>query len=532
MQIFRSKRNFWLSVGIILILSLVLALLDGSQAWYLGWLSYAILLALGVGSLAWLGNYVSADKRVRNIALLAFALRLGIGVALTLLLPVVGYPDNEVHQAGYIFHDANIRDQQAWELASSEDPISSAFKENYSGDQYGGTLALSASIYRYISPDAHRPFLTLILTATAAAWGTMLLWRATHAWFGESIAWITAMIFALYPESVLLGSSQMRESFVITGVAMTFFALTKMRREKLSWLAWLIAAGVILFAIQPPVALYAVLILFGLWLLDPGQRKSGKSWRSVALFALFAGVLFVAMILVVSLWTDLPSLQRAGPVGVFFTWLQNNFQFQSYQAERASGMLQMLLDTAGDQWKWLIVFVYGVAQPVLPAVVGDPDAAWIMRVIGFFRAAGWYALAPFLVYAVIAVFRASGQERRSQLLWLNFIIWVWIIISALTAGGDQWDNPRYRTILLAWEALVAAWAWWWARKKEDVWLRRVLILVLIFVLMFTEWYLGRYYPIFPHLSIWMMIAITLSLSALVLVGGWFNDRRKGGDNEA
>ena len=75
--------------------------------------------------------------------------------------------------------------------------------------------------------------------------------------------------------------------------------------------------------------------------------------------------------------------------------------------------------------------------------------------------------APLLVYVVMGALRLRGEPRRWQLLWLSLTGWAWAAISALNAGGDQWDNPRYRTILLAWFVLLAGWAWDWARRRKD-----------------------------------------------------------------
>ncbi len=87
------------------------------------------------------------------IVALALAVRLLVGVSLHLGLPLYGHADED-DQAGYIFTDARIRDDQAWKLASSDRPIWDAFSRKFSSDQYGGLLAFSAFIYRYLSPDA------------------------------------------------------------------------------------------------------------------------------------------------------------------------------------------------------------------------------------------------------------------------------------------------------------------------------------------------------------------------------------------
>jgi hypothetical protein len=297
-------------------------------------------------------------------------------------------------------------------------------------------------------------------------------------------------------------------------------------QPRFAWIGWLLLAGVILFLFQPPVALIAFAIFFVLWLLEPARRHSWSRPHMLALTLFLVLLLLIAFLVVASIWTNLPSLSGEGPLGIISAWLQKNFEFQSHLTERASGMFQKLLDTAGEQWKWLIVLVYGIAQPVLPAVVGDPNAAWIMRVIGFFRAAGWYALAPFLVYGTLVVWRAKQETRRVQLIFLSLAIWAWVVIAALNGGADQWDTPRYRTILLAWEALLAAWAWVWARAHRDAWLWRWLAVEAVFVLLFTEWYASRYYPGLPHLDIFIMIPLTLVLCAGILLWGWWKDRRK------
>ena len=97
--------------------------------------------------------------------------------------------------------------------------------------------------------------------------------------------------------------------------------------------------------------------------------------------------------------------------------------------------------------------------------------------------------------------------------------------AALIAGGDQWDNPRYRTWLLPWAALLAGWAWMRSRIHHDPWLRRILLVEGLFVLLFTEWYLSRYFPIFRRLNFWVMVGVIVAGSALILVGGWLRDRR-------
>ncbi len=143
--------------------------------------------------------------------------------------------------------DAYNRDQEAWDLASSDTPLWSAFRGEYTSDQYGGLLALSAAVYRYLSPQTHRPLLVLTLAATASALGVFFLWRAARDWFGDGVALAAGWIFAVYPEAVLLGSSQMREPFILGGIAMAFYGMARIQSGRIRRPGWLVLATVILF---------------------------------------------------------------------------------------------------------------------------------------------------------------------------------------------------------------------------------------------------------------------------------------------
>ncbi len=519
MKTIRITKKFWMVTIAMFIVALVLASLDQSGNLFRGWIAYTILLGLSSIGIYIVWKAVQASRQATVIALVAMSLRLVIGVALSLLLPVVGYQSNQEHQAGYVYTDAYVRDNQAWDLAESGASLGSAFTGLYPGDQYGGLLALSALVYRLLSPDAHRPFLILILGAMASACGVLCLWRASQRWFGEKIAVLAAWLFTLYPESILLGSSQMREAIVIPIIAMTFFGITQIQSHKLSGWLWVLLSAIILVPIQPLVSIIAFAVMLAIWLFDPLTLHALDKKQTILTILLMVSLLLVAIFVTSSILIKLPSLQGSGPLSVYLDWFQSNFTFQSFLLERSSGILQSFLASVGDGWHWLIILVYGIAQPVLPATVGDPSAAAIMRLIGFFRAAGWYALALFLVYGVLGIFRSRHETRRYQLIWLGIINWAWIIVSALNAGADQWDNPRYRAIFLIWQVILVAWALEWARARKDAWLWRWLAVEVVFVGLFTEWYVGRYYPGIFHLDIKLMSLIILIICGGILLGG-------------
>jgi len=153
----------------------------------------------------------------------AFLLRLVYGAFLSWGLPHLGY-EEPGQQAGFVFTDPFVREQSAWELANSGESLLRAFSEDYPTDQYGGLLALSALIYRTLSPDAFRPGLILILAAGAMALSVPFLVLAVESRFEQKTARRAGWILVFYPEGILLGAAQMREPFLILYFSMLFWA--------------------------------------------------------------------------------------------------------------------------------------------------------------------------------------------------------------------------------------------------------------------------------------------------------------------
>jgi hypothetical protein len=494
--------------------------LDGQGNWWQGWLAFSLLSILGLYMLLAAWRKAGARRWLGWLLLLAFALRLGLGVSLSFILPVSGY-DSEVQNAGYNSVDAYNRDLQSWELATSERPILDAFDKTYAVDQYGGLEALSALVYRYLSPDAHRPWLIILLGSALAALGVALLWQAARLAWDEKLAVLAAWIFALYPESLWLGSSQMREPFLLTFMTLGVWGLVVwlMRKERSGWI-WLVLglAGMLLFS--PGVALYVIVALAGwAWL---KKKQPRIPWR---IAALVGGVLVVGVLM---LWVSLSrgTLQGASLLDTLTGWFALSMKWDIYQLERDSGMIQFLFrDVFPEQLKVPFIFVYGLLQPVLPATLFDSSNT-VWQIIGILRSLGWYMLLPVLVYSLWPILKALKEEHKTAWLWLFVLTWVWIAVSSLRAGGDQWDNPRYRLIFLLFQALLAAKGWQYYRTSHSSWLPRIISIELIFTLLFTYWYATRYFPRLPDFSFTLMVPLIVVLAVVILLGGWWLDRRR------
>jgi hypothetical protein len=192
-------------------------------------------------------------------------------------------------------------------------------------------------------------------------------------------------------------------------------------------------------------------------------------------------------------------------------------------------LVTALLQDIGRKWLIPFVTIYGLAQTVLPAAIAQPSIP-LLKTIAIIRALGWYMLAPMLVYAWAAVWKVKPTKDRNLLLVINIFIGFWLVISSARAGGDMWDNPRYRTIFIIWMAVIAAWGWINAREKHDPWLGRILAMEGICLAFFIEFYVSRYTGWFRNLNFFFMVKLILVLCAAVLIGSfawdWFQRKKQ------
>lgn len=482
--------------------------------WFIGLLGFSFLFFLSFFLLTSATRWVGQTSSLSYMVALAFILRFAGGVTTYLALPVYGHAGDEEQGAGFTYTDAYRRDSQAWELASSDRPILDAFNNRFASDQYGGLLALCAFLYRYLSPDAHRVLLLVLMSALMGALGVPFLWKAVDLQWGEKVALAAAWIFALYPESILLGGVPMREPYLLAFSAFCLWGFVSWDHERdkrsLTWLA-LGIFGMLL--VSPSVALVTLVILGG-WMYFSSERGRFPWWAAVVL-----GVVFIAGLFLLSAALDRQgNLGGGGPLGVIQNFIRESLKWNAFKIEEGSGWVQKLFDEMPDWMELPFVMIYGVLQPVLPAILVAPTTI-LWKVIGILRALGWYAMLPALILAFWSGpgpgAESNRAERRIQ-KWLSLIVWAWILFTALRGGGDQWDNPRYRVILFLWQAILAGQVWVW--RRETRWFGRVIAMEIVLVAVFAQWYLNRYLHLGGQLPFaWMVVLI---LAAWVLIAAW------------
>lgn len=486
------------------------------------WFSSLVIFFIGAG-LLFLSLYLLRGEKPQHWLgfLLAGAvlIRLLAGVIWYTALPVLGHGSEE-ESAGYVMADAAKRDTGAYQLAQSEQPLWSAFSKNRRIDQYGGMLFLSAFTYRYLGGSGHNPLSILLLTAFISSAAVLFLWAFSRRAWGDIEARMGAVFLAVYPEAVLLGSTQMREAFTITLTMAGFYGLLLFFRGSqnngLVWMSFSLMFGILL---SPPYAalLFAMLVIAALPLrkaLSRQQKIPTETWAVVIGIA--------ALVLLGSLWWALGRFVPEGinnPAAALSWWFNKSIGLQAHITRLESGWTQQVFRIA-PEWSHLPLLVaYGTLQPFLPAALVAGSHAPIWRWIGIWRAAGWSLLLPLLVYAPIRAFKERKENRFT--LVLSVLVWAGILFAAVRGGGDLWDNPRYRASFAGLQIALASWALAANLRSSDHWLRRIYISMLITLCWFVPWYLFRYYGFpWPIEDFFTTAALGILTSLLYIIWDW------------
>lgn len=485
----------------------LLVLLFPVGNWWTGWLSGAFLIVLAAATALFLPNWLDTGKKGLWLTIAAFIIRFVIGVALMLMLPAWGY-DNDQQNAGYVFKDAYSRDTASYELAASGDSLLNVFNAEFFTDQYGGLAFISTLVYRVFSMDAHRPYLMLIVSSWAFSSGTAFFYAALSKRFSAKLARAASWIVVLYPEGIFFTASQMREPFMIGGAMILIWGMLtwfeKEERKKVLFVC--VPVLIILGAISWLMLGAALLVLTGWFGIEWIQRNVADEKRRKAYILLFGGI-FVIL---------------GGMAIIGRSWLLETIGWDMNLMLHSSGHLEVLVEDQPALVQYVFMTVYGVLQMLPPAALIESSVV-IWKVISLLRSLGWYIFLPLLGYGIYAVWKKEHREQRSLVAWLLAFTWFWTIFASLRGGGDSWDNPRYRMMALPIMAILIVWLW----SRRDHWLWRIVSVEVFGLLIFTHWYISRYWHWWSPLPIVVMIAVVGIVGFLVLASGaWVEIKRK------
>jgi hypothetical protein len=478
-----------------------------------------------------LTRHEDLPARLLKLLVAAALLRLLAGGIWYVVLPRHGY-GSPSESLGYIMSDAHKRDQAAWKLAKSDQSLLRAYDRYQRADQYGGMLLLSAALYRGIGGSQHSPLGMVALTAAFSALAIPFAWAfAKRGWqekngdLATRIAWLAAWLLALYPETVLQGSTQMREAFLLALATMAFYGLALYRGHH-SWVgpAWILGALLLTLFFSPPAAGLLLLAILGIALVWGGFFD--QKLRHKPLFWL--GLALIAVVVLIGSFYALERLSHqsfSNPLEMLGWWIKKTAAYQAYLTERASGWVQKIFRTTPEWTHTPLLVIYGSIQPFLPAAIADLSGTALWRGIAIWRSLGWTLLLTMLLYGGLRAWISPQRDRLARAL--SVVIWAAILFTAFRAGGDPWDNVRYRITFAGLQAALAAWAWFDYRKSGDPWLRRVLILVLSMLAWFMPFYLRRYTPLYwPIKNLFVTLGLGLATAAVVLLFDWLNQRRR------
>jgi hypothetical protein len=523
---FRGARipiRAWWTLGFALLALISLALLLGwvSNAFLTldGWqpflpiLVFAALLAGG----AWMAlKRENPPTWLLACLLAAVGLRLFAASLWYTFLPAYGY-DSPAEQAGYVMADAHERDRAAWELAQSDKPLLRAFQGSYrKADQYGGMLFVSALVYRTFGGEAHQPLLMAVVTAIFSSLAVLFSWALARRAWGAPAALFTAWGLALYPEAVLLGSSQMREAFTITLAAAAFYGLLRFEQHhQRAGLGWAAAGLLLSLPFSPPFALLLLILMaLQLSLSEAGMWRS-RIFQQASTCWLALGLGLLALLGMWLAWQNMAPAGAGDPLGAIRFWIKKSSEFQAYLSERASGWVQKIFDSTPAWLHLPLLALYGILQPFLPAALVDISGAAIWQAIAIWRSLGWTGLLALLLYAPWRAFRPGGDRLARA---LTLAAWIVILVAAIRSGGDAWDNPRYRAMFAALQVALGAWAWVEWRRSPDPWLRRMALGLGMLLMWFLPWYLRRYvYLAWPVTDLFKTLGLGVACTVLVWI---------------
>jgi hypothetical protein len=455
-------------------------------------------------------------RTVLITALAALTIRILVGLILMRALPVYGY-DQIAQSDGYVSYDAYKRDTDSWARAKSDQPLLNGFTSPKESDQYGGYLFLSSAVYRYLSPDAHRPLLVTAIGAEVAAIGVLLGWVFIRHYFGMKAALIGAWLLALYPEAVLWGASQMREPFLITALAgaLASYSLWQSGHSKRSLLLASLALFILTLPISPPFVLVLIVTVGLSWLWE----RRGNLRHILPILVLGTLLALLSIVFAARSWGALEGISGSIWQIIVGWWEHTGGTWRVNLVTDQSLNLDVLFLRL-PSWSHIpFLVVFGLAQPFLPAAIVAPGAT-IWRIIGIFRGMGWFLFLPFLLYAPLYAFRKMGWRHIST--YLSLYVWITSLIASYRAPSYQWDNPRYRVIYLVIQVALIGWLWVKRAEDRDPWVIRLGWAILGFNLIVAHWYVGNVYHT-PRLSLPTTMLMAITIGMMIPITGMVSD---------
>jgi hypothetical protein len=465
-------------------------------------------------------------------------LALGLRLAFLILAPVAmilwGYESNKNYK-GLVQKDAINAVDTAWKQSQLNNPVFEAFRPG-PGDNTGGITTMGTAIFRLLSPDMERTLLLGLVASIFTSLTVIAVFRLGNGLFSPGVAKTAALIAAVYPEGVLIGSSHQQMGYITLIFSVALLAVAGIlrnppgdaegpglpkRRDAAILLVIMAVLGVLVS--QPFTELGLVCIAgFVLWSIHPKPQIGRILWIGLGVIA--AVLVFIRVLGIFDVVSS-----DSDPLFLVYRYIYGMAYAEYDKLIQAGGgdLFQNVLSTMSKGPAFILSAVYGLVRPALPAAIGyrntNAQGGFFWQLLNLFRSLGWYAVLPVLLYGTLKSLRGFLSRKPETIFMLIF--WAIALVGSYRAFGDEWDNPRYRLFALAPMAILAGWAWISQRKEKDPWFARIVITFAAATVSLTVWYILRDYALlnFPAVpSILVMGAITLVAFGL----SWFLIRPK------
>ncbi len=464
----------------------------------------------------------------------AFGSRLVFLTVVPILMLLWGYESNR-NLKGLVELDAINAVDTAWHAANSSGSVLEAWGRA-PGDNTGGITVMGVALFRLLSPDLERTLLLGLVAAAFTSLTVIVVYRLASGLFSPGVAKTAALIAAIFPEAVMIGSSHQQMGYItlIFSTALLAIAGLILNKEaapgepglpKRRTAAVLLILSIVLgFVVSYQFSILGIICaaMFAVWLSDPRRRIGRVVWIA-------AGAAVVALV-------GIRVLARLDIIPSDWDYLYSQYQYlyglawdEFNKLINAGGgdFFQTVLATMQKGPAFVLAGIYGLVRPALPAAIGYRNPAahggFFWQLLNIYRSVGWYLVLPVLIYGTLKSLR--GILKRNPEVILMVIFWFIAIIGSYRAFGDEWDNPRYRLFGLAPMALLAAWGWMTQRESRDPWFLRIVIPFAVATAALTVWYILRDYAMLNFAAVESIIVIGI-ITAVAFVISFFLVRPK------
>ena len=166
----------------------------------------------------------------------------------------------------------------------------------------------------------NRPFQVVLPAAAFGSLAVLFTWAFAATDIGRRAGAVAGWVVALYPDAVLLGASQMREPFIIAGLALALYGYSRARlgASRPGLVSLLLGILIALF-VSPPYALAILILVAVAWLWEGGLRPP---WAAAGL----AGLAALALGLTALAWSALQDVGGGNPLALLTDWLLRGAQ--------------------------------------------------------------------------------------------------------------------------------------------------------------------------------------------------------------